>query len=238
MPSRFSASQIFPGSVDAEVVLVHPADRGFELLIADRPGGQCPADCVVAGGRGDRAAVLGQHAADRLDPEPFLVLADEPQECDCGRPGSAEESRGRLEDLIRPAQLPDLGAKLAQLSGFFAAHPRPPAVIDFGLEDPFTQRFRAADAHATLLPPCAQASTIRPRNARPCAVLRRLTQFSNVLRSSPVSTSGSSLLSAIPPAQLTHQPGDRPGPELGHKATHVVARELKAGSLACLARLV
>jgi hypothetical protein len=80
-----------------------------------------------------------------------------------------------------------------------------------------------------LLPPCAQASTIRARNARPCAVLRRLTQLSNVRRSAPVSTSGFSLLSAIPPAQLARQPGDRPGPELGRNTTHVVTRELKTG---------
>jgi hypothetical protein len=56
-------------------------------------------------------------------------------------------------------------------------------------------------ATATLLPPCAQASTTRARNARPCAVLRRLAQFSNVRRSSPVSTSGSSLVSAMPPSR-------------------------------------
>ena len=62
-------------------------------------------------------------------------------------------------------------------------------------------------------------------------MLRRLTQFSNVRRSSPVSTSGSNLVSAILPAQLTRQPGDRPGPELGHKTTHVVTTELKTGSL-------
>jgi hypothetical protein len=61
---------------------------------------------------------------------------------------------------------------------------------------------------ARLLPPCAQASTIRARSARPCAVLRRLTQFSNVRRSSPGNTSGSSLLSAIPPADRTRQPAD------------------------------
>jgi hypothetical protein len=38
--------------------------------------------------------VLGQHAADRLDPEPGLVAGDEPHECACGRPssGSTPES--------------------------------------------------------------------------------------------------------------------------------------------------
>jgi hypothetical protein len=57
-------------------------------------------------------------------------------------------------------------------------------------------------ATARLLPPCAQASTIRARNARPCAVLRRLVQFSNVRRSASDNTSGSSLVSAITPADL------------------------------------
>ena len=55
-------------------------------------------------------------------------------------------------------------------------------------------------ATARLLPPWAQASTIRARSAGPCAVLRRLTQFSNVRRSSSDSTNGSSLLSAMQPA--------------------------------------
>ena len=39
-------------------------------------------------------------------------------------------------------------------------------------------------ATARLPPPCAQASTIRARKARPCAVLRRLAQFSNMCCSS------------------------------------------------------
>ena len=60
----------------------------------------------------------------------------------------------------------------------------------------------------------------------------RLTQFSNVRRSSPVSTSGSSLVAAILPAQLTRSQALGPGPELGHKTTHVVTTELKTGSLA------
>jgi hypothetical protein len=55
-------------------------------------------------------------------------------------------------------------------------------------------------ATAMFGPTSAQASTIRARNARPCAVLRRLAQFSNVRRSSCYNTSGSSLVSAIPPA--------------------------------------
>jgi len=65
-------------------------------------------------------------------------------------------------------------------------------------------------ATARLLPPWAQASTIRARSARPCAVLRRLTQFSNVCRSSSDSTSGSSLGSGISPADRIRQPRESP----------------------------
>src|SRR6266852_4629297 len=63
-------------------------------------------------------------------------------------------------------------------------------------------------ATAMLGPPSAQASTIRARKASPCAVLRRLAQLLNVRRSAPVNTSGSSLLSPIPPA---HRAGQRTG---------------------------
>src|SRR6266851_5710413 len=86
-------------------------------------------------------------------------------------------------------------------------------------------------ATARLLPPCAQASTIRARRARPCAVLRRLTQFSNLRRSSSDSTSGSSLVSPIPPAERNRHPGDSPGTNLGHKTTHEVTDKLKTRSL-------
>jgi hypothetical protein len=70
-------------------------------------------------------------------------------------------------------------------------------------------------ATAVFLPPCAQASTIRARNARPCPVLRRLTQFSNARRSSAVSTSGASLLSPIPPADCIHHARQQPTPKTG-----------------------
>jgi hypothetical protein len=70
-------------------------------------------------------------------------------------------------------------------------------------------------ATARLLPPCAHASTIRARKTRPCAVLRRLTQFSNLRRSSSDSTSGSSPVSPIPPADPNRQHGDSPQPGTG-----------------------
>jgi hypothetical protein len=55
-------------------------------------------------------------------------------------------------------------------------------------------------ATAVLLRPSAQASTIRARSASPCAVLRRVAYPGNICRSASDSTSGSSLVSPIPPA--------------------------------------
>jgi hypothetical protein len=70
-------------------------------------------------------------------------------------------------------------------------------------------------ATAMLGPPSAQASTIRARRASPCAVLRRLAQLLNVRRSASDSTSGSSLGSPIPPADITDWPTGTPDPQSG-----------------------
>jgi hypothetical protein len=59
------------GAVDAQVLSVDPGDLGLELPVAQRSSRGGSAFGVV-GGRGDR-----QHLADRLDPEPVLVLGDE-----------------------------------------------------------------------------------------------------------------------------------------------------------------
>jgi hypothetical protein len=88
-------------------------------------------------------------------------------------------------------------------------------------------------ATARLPPPCAQASTIGARKARPCAVLRRLAQFSNVRRLSSDNTSGANLGSGIYP---------RRGPchyrtsDLERNTTQVVMGVLKTGSLGDLSR--
>jgi len=59
-----------------------------------------------------------------------------------------------------------------------------------------------------LLPPCAQASTIRARSARPCAVLRRLTQFSNV-RPLIVQTTPAAPACYLPGTSRPHPPPRR-----------------------------
>src|SRR5664280_1699029 len=55
--------------VHAVVLLVHLADLGRDLLIADRPRRGRPGPRRVVGARGDRDISAGQHRADRLDPE-------------------------------------------------------------------------------------------------------------------------------------------------------------------------
>ena len=114
---------------------------------------------------------------------------------------SARHARTRLDRAIRPVGPTYFRKRARHLRTVLRATPS-----------------RAATA--TLLPPPAQASTIRARSARPCAVLRRRIQFSNVRRSSEVSTSGSSLLSPMPPADRTHPPAQAPDQEPGTGTQH------------------
>jgi hypothetical protein len=51
-------------------------DQLSELLIPQRPSRRPTRHNVVKRRRGDRAAVLGQHPADRLDPELVAVFSD------------------------------------------------------------------------------------------------------------------------------------------------------------------
>src|SRR5664280_301785 len=62
--------------VHAVVLLVHSADLGRDLLIADRPRRGRPGPRRVVGARGDRDISAEQHRADRLDPERVPVLLD------------------------------------------------------------------------------------------------------------------------------------------------------------------
>src|SRR5206468_3965885 len=90
---------------------------------------------------------------------------------------------------------------------------------------------RSRAATAVLLRPSAQASTIRARSASPCAVLRRFAQFSSVRRSASDSTSGSSLVSPMPPADCCQRPPSSPSQDLKLNATHVAPSQLKTGTL-------
>ena len=91
---------------------------------------------------------------------------------------------------------------------------------------------RPRPATAVLLRPSAQASTIRARSASPCAVLRRLAHPCSVHRSASDNTSGSSLVSPMPPADRGPMAPSPPSRALKRNATHGVMSELKTGSLA------
>ena len=91
-------------------------------------------------------------------------------------------------------------------------------------------------ATAILGPPSAQASTIRARSASPWAVFRRFAQFSSVRRSASDNTSGSNLVSPMPPADRGPTATSPPSRNLRRNATHVVTREHKTGTLGVLKR--
>ena len=86
-------------------------------------------------------------------------------------------------------------------------------------------------ATAMLLCPSALASTIRARNARSCAVLRRFAQFSNVCCSSCDNTSGASTGSPILPAHCTPAALSSSNQSAEAKGDSSGDRELKTGTL-------
>src|SRR5690606_33038908 len=86
----------FPGSVDGEVLVIHPRDLGFELPITDLPVAGNSIPVLVVGRWGDPDAELGERGADRLDTPsqttgfpPALVLADVFDDQRAGRSSSA-----------------------------------------------------------------------------------------------------------------------------------------------------
>ena len=68
---------------------MNPADLDLELLVALHSCRRRSLLGRVVGVRGDLGAVLGEHPADRLDPEAVLVLIDEPHDRCCRRSSSA-----------------------------------------------------------------------------------------------------------------------------------------------------
>lgn len=55
----------------------HPLDLGDQFRVTQRSGQGRPLLERVVAGRGDLHPVLGQHAADRLDPEPVTMIVNE-----------------------------------------------------------------------------------------------------------------------------------------------------------------
>jgi len=88
---------------------MNPTDLRQQLPIAERPLGWLALAVLV---RPIRRPGDLQHTADRLDPETVTMLINEPHQF-LGSRGSSprQKSRGGLQDLIRPAQLPVLALK-------------------------------------------------------------------------------------------------------------------------------
>jgi hypothetical protein len=87
--------------------------------------------------------MLGQHAADRLDPEPVPILLDEGHYHGGWRVElPREETRGRQQDLVGPLQLPDLTLQILDPPCVTGGGPRPLPAIDAVLLDPAAQRVR------------------------------------------------------------------------------------------------
>ena len=114
----------------------------------------------VVGARRDRHAVLGQHAADRLDAEPVPVLVDVVHDHLSRRSSSAvSEKRARgLEDLVRPAQLGDLPLAASRISADSVTAPTGPPAIDGSLPslDPVPHRGRVDVQQLADMPPRRQ----------------------------------------------------------------------------------
>ncbi len=93
--------QLFPhlaSPIDAVVLAMDSADFDHQFLVADHPSTRRALRRGVVSSRGDLAAVLGQHATDRLDPEltthnsrhqVVTMLVDELHERGDGRSSSA-----------------------------------------------------------------------------------------------------------------------------------------------------
>jgi hypothetical protein len=77
------------GSVDVEVVAVDPGDLDLQLLVPQRSGRRGPLLRHPVRVRGDLATVLGEHPADRLDPEAASVSVDVGDYFRCWRSSSA-----------------------------------------------------------------------------------------------------------------------------------------------------
>ena len=68
---------------------MHASDLGPERGVPDRPRRRRPSVVGVVGARGDLGAGVGEDPADRLDPEPLLVVVDVGAQRRNGRSSSA-----------------------------------------------------------------------------------------------------------------------------------------------------
>ena len=134
----------FADAIDTVVIRVRPGDRCLQQHIAAAPRLAAPCWRRRSRSTGSPPAVLGQHAADRLDRGPVSVVLDELHEYRCGRSSSTTKKLTPPEDLIRAPQLGVLPLE-PPVSALLAGDARPLPCVDLGLAHPFAQRLRGSD---------------------------------------------------------------------------------------------
>ena len=130
----------------AAAVLVRLVEAGQHLgdhRVPQRPRRRGPRQPGVECSRGDRTAVLGEHAADRSDPEPSTLLGDE--RTDQRRRGSLSRAK-KLVAALRISTVSSSSRFLRLSSRFSRAMsvgtPVADPGINLGLIDPPAQRLR------------------------------------------------------------------------------------------------
>ena len=103
---------------------MHLGDQRAKLAVARSSRRRRTLLRCVIGRRGDPDAVLGEHSADRLDPEPAPMGVDERHYSPHWRSSPLpEQSRRRLQNLVRAAQLTVLAFEHLAAVDLSAAHP-------------------------------------------------------------------------------------------------------------------
>ncbi|MFF0134439.1 hypothetical protein ACFYTG_54130 [Streptomyces mirabilis] len=179
--------QIAAGRVSGRALIVgETAAVGFGTDVGDSSGG-----------------VAGQDPG-RLGPDPGLGFRiGGGVEATCGRPELLDHVDDIEHDVDSDVATGGFGVELVG-DTVDQDHPVLHHLRDgfvCASHDQHVLRHLRAPATTVLFHPRAHASTIRARFARPCAVVRRLAQFSNTNRSASDSTSGSSLGSPMSPGQ-------------------------------------
>ena len=149
------------GPIHPVVVRMHPPNLGQQLRVADHPVTRWAVLGRVVGARGDRAAMLRQHPADRLDPElPTIdhivaMLINETHERGDGRSSSAAKKADAVFKIAfarRNSRFSRSNSTNRRRSS--VAKPRLGAGVDLGLLHPAAQR---VPVDAQLLPTRRQA---------------------------------------------------------------------------------
>jgi len=121
---------------------VHAADVLQHDLVAGRPSGQRPGLRRVVRRRGDPVAVLAQHRADRLDPEPLPMIVDERHYRGSRGSSPAAKNPDALLRISFARRLLVLALERLEPLPFIARQPGPLTLVDLDPTHPLADRLR------------------------------------------------------------------------------------------------